>query len=105
LEARRYIEVFINKVDRKSPNGSNVSSWSGSDHSMELWRSHYSIAVNQVMVATVNLLKWWCDLYYIPATQESLIPYILRTYLVINIGLRSPTGIYNHSGPLSVLTL
>jgi hypothetical protein len=26
LEARRYIEVFINKVDRKSPNGSNASS-------------------------------------------------------------------------------
>jgi hypothetical protein len=26
LEARRYIEVLINKVDRKSPNGSNASS-------------------------------------------------------------------------------
>ena len=43
---------------------------------------HYSITVNQIMVATVKLSKWWCDLYYIPATQESLIPHILRTYLI-----------------------
>jgi hypothetical protein len=52
------------------------------EHTRGHLRHRYSITVNQVMVTIVTLSKWWCDLYYISATQGSLIPYILRTNLI-----------------------
>ena len=52
------------------------------EHTRGNLRHRYSITVNQVMVTIVTLSEWWCDLYCIPATQRSLIPYILRTYLI-----------------------